>query len=100
MTATSPTDVSAYPAGCSPAGVCDLVGNTWEMTDMFEDQHDRVMMLVGGAHYQIGGIWYYPNARRITEHQKAFLLSPGFERAATVGFRCMADSTVPVGRAD
>jgi formylglycine-generating enzyme required for sulfatase activity len=96
LTAARPANVSAHPAGCSPLGVCDLIGNTWEMTDAFEDQHNRAVLLKGGSHYYAkGSMWYFPNALPINTHQKAFLFSAGYERAATVGFRCVADSSAP-----
>jgi hypothetical protein len=97
FTAAPPSNVDAHPGGCSPhTGVCDLIANTWEMTDEFTDQHNRAMLLKGGSNYYAkGSMWYFPNALPISSHQKAFRLSPGYERAATVGFRCVADSTVP-----
>ena len=42
-----PRDVDALPAGCSVAGVCDLIGNTWEMSTEFHDQHTRSVVLLG-----------------------------------------------------
>jgi hypothetical protein len=96
LTTVGPYNVSKYPAGCSPAGVCDLIGNTWEFTDTFTDQHDSAVLLNGGSHYYAkGSMWYFPNVNRIDQHQKAFLLSDGYERAGTVGFRCVGDSSVP-----
>ena len=84
--------MNAHPNGCSPVGTCDLIGNTWEMTNAFLDQHNRAVMLKGGSNYYAkGSSWYFPNALKITTHQKAFLYSSGYERAATVGFRCVAD---------
>ena len=36
-----PTSVDAYPQGASPFGVMDLVGNVWQWTDEFVDEHTR-----------------------------------------------------------
>eukprot|EP01043_Picozoa_sp_COSAG02_P044712 COSAG02_NODE_4020_length_5892_cov_7.078716_3_plen_641_part_00 len=97
LTAAPPADVDAYPAGCAPSGVCDLVGNTWEMTDAFADQHNRAVVLKGGSRYHASGsMWYFPNALAVNTHEKAFLFSDGYERSGTVGFRCVADSSVPI----
>ena len=38
-------------------------------------------------------MWYFPNALPLNQHQKMFLMNPGWERSGTVGFRCVADST-------
>ena len=95
-TIPGPEDVDAHPAGCSPHGVCDAIGNTWEYTDEFQDQHTRAVVLKGGSsYYAHGSSWYFPNALRLNLHQKMFLMSPGWERAGTLGFRCVADS-IPV----
>lgn len=98
LTAVPPADVDAHPAGCSPeTGLCDLVGNAWEMTDAFVDQHNRAVVLKGGSRYHASGsMWYFPNALAVNTHEKAFLFSDGYERGGTVGFRCVADSSVPI----
>ncbi len=36
-----PADVDAHPQGASPFGVMDLVGNVWQWTDEFFDEHTR-----------------------------------------------------------
>ena len=88
-----PRDVDALPAGCTPAGVCDLVGNAWEMSAEFQDQHTRSVVLLGGSNYRPSGSnWYLPQAWQISQHEKYMLYSDGYERAATIGFRCVADA--------
>ena len=88
-----PRDVDALPAGCSPAGICDLIGNTWEMTDSFSDQHTRSVVLKGGSNYRpVGAVYYFPQAWNISLHSKYFLFSDGYERSSTIGFRCVADA--------
>ena len=92
-TIPGPADVDAHPDGCSPQGVCDVLGNTWEYTDEFADQHSRAVVLKGGSNYHAAGSsWYFPNALRLDLHEKMFLMNPGWERAGTAGFRCVADS--------
>lgn len=36
-----PADVNAHSSGRSPFGVYDLVGNIWQWTDVYQDQHTR-----------------------------------------------------------
>ncbi|MDE3181090.1 MAG: SUMF1/EgtB/PvdO family nonheme iron enzyme, partial [Acidobacteriota bacterium] len=40
-TLTGPADVNANPKGASPFGVMDMVGNVWQWTDEFVDEHTR-----------------------------------------------------------
>jgi formylglycine-generating enzyme required for sulfatase activity len=87
-----PTDVDAFPAGASPFGVMDLVGNVWQWTDEYIDEHTRAAVLRGGCCYQPqGSHWYFPQAYKLTEHGKYLLMSPGKDRAGTLGFRCVCD---------
>jgi iron(II)-dependent oxidoreductase len=87
-----PDDVSAHPGGASVFGVEDLVGNVWQWTDEYVDEHTRAAILRGGSYYQPqGSHWYFPQAYQLTEHGKYLLMSPGKDRSAAVGFRCVAD---------
>jgi formylglycine-generating enzyme required for sulfatase activity len=86
-------DVKAFPEGASPFGVLDLEGNVSQWTDEYRDSHTRAAILRGGASYQpSGSIWYFPQTYRLDEHQKYLLMSPGHDRAATIGFRCVVDA--------
>jgi iron(II)-dependent oxidoreductase len=88
-----PDDVNAHPAGASPFGVMDLVGNVWQWTDEFVDEHTRSAILRGGSYYQPqGSRWYFPRAYRLDEHGKYLLMAPGIDRAATLGFRCIKEA--------
>ena len=88
-----PTAVKAYAKGASLFGVMDLVGNVWQWTDEFTDEHTRAGILRGGSFYQPQGtIWYFPQAYKLTEHGKQLLMAPSKDRAGTVGFRCAADA--------
>jgi formylglycine-generating enzyme required for sulfatase activity len=87
-----PDDVGAHPRGASPFGVEDLVGNVWQWTDEYIDEHTRAGILRGGSYYQPqGSHWYFPQAYKLTEHGKYLLMSPGKDRSAAVGFRCVVD---------
>ena len=90
---TQPDDVDAHPAGASPLGVMDLVGNVWQWTDEYVDDHTRGGILRGGNYYQPqGSIWYFPEAYRNDQHGKLLLMAPSYDRSGTVGFRCVMDS--------
>ncbi len=74
---TQPDDVDAHPAGASPFGVMDLVGNVWQWTDEYVDDHTRAGILRGGNYYQPqGSVWYFPEAYRNDEHGKLLLMAP------------------------
>eukprot|EP01050_Picozoa_sp_SAG11_P011577 SAG11_NODE_1237_length_5426_cov_4.878543_4_plen_1325_part_00 len=98
-----PEKVGSYPAGASPFGILDMVGNVWQMTDEYEDTHTRSVILKGGSNYRpSSSIWYFPltdgncatgHCGMTTNfvHNKYFLMNSRYERAGTVGFRCAAD---------
>lgn len=90
---TAPDDVDAHPKGASEFGVMDLVGNVWQWTDEYVDDHTRAAILRGGNHYKPdGSIWYFPQAYRNDEHGKLLLMAPSYDRSGTVGFRCVTDA--------
>jgi formylglycine-generating enzyme required for sulfatase activity len=92
-TMPGPDAVDAHPQGASPYGVMDLVGNVWQWTDEFSDEHTRAAILRGGNYYQPqGSIWYFPQAYRNDEHSKLLLMAPGYDRSGGVGFRCVGDA--------
>ncbi len=88
-----PDPVDAHPQGASPYGVMDMVGNVWQWTDEYTDDHTRAAILRGGEYYQPqGSIWYFPQAYRNDEHSKLLLMAPGYDRSGGVGFRCVRDA--------
>jgi gamma-glutamyl hercynylcysteine S-oxide synthase len=90
---SGPDPVDAHPAGASPFGVMDMVGNVWQWTDEFTDEHTRAAILRGGEYYQPqGSIWYFPPAFRNDEHSKLLLMAPGYDRSGGIGFRCVVDA--------
>jgi formylglycine-generating enzyme required for sulfatase activity len=71
----------------------DMVGNVWQWTDEYMDDHTRAAVLRGGSSFQPqGSKWYFPQAYKNTEHSKYLLMSPSEDRAGTVGFRCVMDA--------
>jgi len=92
-TLRGPDPVDAHPKGASPFGVMDLVGNVWQWTEEFVDEHTRAGILRGGSYYQPqGSIWYFPQAYKLNEHGKLLLMSPSMDRSGGLGFRCVVDS--------
>ena len=88
-----PDDVDAHPTGISGFGVMDMVGNVWQWTDEYVDEHTRSAVLRGGSYYQPqGSKWYFPQAYRNDQHGKLLLMAPSIDRAGTLGFRCVSDS--------
>jgi len=90
--ATTPVD--AHPAGASPFGVADLVGNVWQWTaPRYRSTHAEVVFLRGGSWYQTPGMWFVRGGPRpINDHQPLPLFGPAMNRLATVGFRCVQDA--------
>jgi iron(II)-dependent oxidoreductase len=88
-----PADVDAHPAGASPFGVMDLVGNVWQWTDEFADAHTRAAVLRGGSSYlPQTSHWYFPQAHRLDQHGKYLLMAPCKDRSGMLGFRCVVDA--------
>jgi len=84
-----PDDVNAHPNGVSPFGVLDLVGNVWQMTDEFIDEHTRSACLKGGSKYVHK---CFNNTNKVNEHQKYLLMAPCRDRSSMIGFRCVKDN--------
>jgi formylglycine-generating enzyme required for sulfatase activity len=92
----APDDVNAHPEGKSPFGVEDMVGNVWQWTDEYVDEHTRAAILRGGSYYRPqGSRWYFPQAYKLDEHGKYLLTAPSEDRAGTLGFRCVVDAIPP-----
>jgi formylglycine-generating enzyme required for sulfatase activity len=92
-TMPGPDAVDAHPQGASPYGVMDMVGNVWQWTDEYTDEHTRAAILRGGDYYQPqGSMWYFPQAYRNDEHSKLLLMAPSYDRSGGVGFRCVRDA--------
>ena len=88
-----PDDVDAHPAGASPFGVMDLVGNVWQWTDEYRRRAHAGRHPSWRQYYQPqGSIWYFPQAYGMTEHGKLLLMAPSYDRSGGVGFRCVKDA--------
>jgi len=92
-TMRGPDPVDAHPKGASPFGVMDLVGNVWQWTDEFLDEHTRAGILRGGSYYKPqGSIWYFSQPYILTEHSKLLLMAGSMDRSGALGFRLVQDA--------
>lgn len=88
------TPVDAFSKGQSPFGVFDLVGNVWQMTnDMYFNGSDYFATIRGGSYYKPESSWWYIQGgpQSLDKTQMLLMVSPGYDRSATVGFRCVKD---------
>lgn len=86
--------VGKYKAGANPFGLMDLTGCVWQLTnDVYESGSYRYVIMKGGSYFKPSSSWWYVQGGPRELHYQQFLLrvSPGFERNATVGFRCVKD---------
>jgi formylglycine-generating enzyme required for sulfatase activity len=89
------TPVDAFPSGRSPFGVLDLIGNVWQLTnDVYNNGTFIFGMLRGGSYFRPTSSWWYiPGGPQPADNPQILLMvSPGFDRNATVGFRCVKDA--------
>lgn len=86
--------VGSRSNGKNPFGLQDLVGSVWQMTnDLYDSGTSRLIILKGGSYFKPSSSWWYVQGGPRETHYRQMLLrvSEGFERNATVGFRCVAD---------
>jgi gamma-glutamyl hercynylcysteine S-oxide synthase len=89
-----PTPVDAFLKGQSPSGAVDLVGNVWQMTnDLYFNGTDYFSVIRGGSYFKPESSWWYIQGgpQALDKTQIMLLVSPGFDRCSTVGFRCIKD---------
>ena len=89
-----PTPVDAFLKGQSQHGVMDMVGNVWQMTgDMYFNSMSYFIVIRGGSYYRPdSSLWYIQGGPQpLDKTQIMLLVSPGFDRSETVGFRCVKD---------
>jgi len=87
--------VGKYKKGANPFGLEDIVGCVWQLTnDWYQSDSYQYIIMKGGSYYKPGGSWWYVQGGPKPLHYRQMLLrvSQGFERNATVGFRCVKDA--------
>ena len=85
--------VGAYPNGVNPNGLFDLVGSVWQLTqDIYSSGSYQYIIMKGGSYFKPSGSWWYVQGgpRELSFAQYLLRVNQGFERNATVGFRCIA----------
>ena len=88
------TPVDAFPKGRSPYAVFDMVGNVWQITnDIYDNGTHYFLIIRGGSFYKPTSSWWYVQGgpQPLNKSQMLLMVSPGFDRSATVGFRCVKD---------
>ncbi|MCK6481414.1 MAG: bifunctional serine/threonine-protein kinase/formylglycine-generating enzyme family protein [Planctomycetes bacterium] len=95
-----PASAGSFPAGMSPCGCLDMVGNAWEwVADWYAADYyrtgpsrDPIGPVEGTSRVLRGGAWNDPRERlRVTKRRRS---QPG-SRFGFVGFRCVKD--LPAG---
>ncbi|MCD6596567.1 MAG: formylglycine-generating enzyme family protein, partial [Bacteroidales bacterium] len=89
------TPVDAFPKGASPFNIIDLVGNVWQFTnDVYDVGNYKYVIIRGGSYFNpTSSNWYVKGGPQpLNRTQMLLLLSPGFDRNATLGFRCVTDA--------
>jgi formylglycine-generating enzyme required for sulfatase activity len=93
-TIPGPADVHLFAHnGSSPFNVSDLMGNIWQYTSHFEDEHTSGVITQGSCNYDRDSYapYYFTRAKTLQEHNKWFLFDDSWERCGTIGFRCVSD---------
>ncbi|MDX9773377.1 MAG: SUMF1/EgtB/PvdO family nonheme iron enzyme [Bacteroidales bacterium] len=89
-----PYPVGKYHKGANPFGLEDLTGCVWQLTnDLYANGSYRFVILKGGSYFKPSSSWWYVQGgpRELHYRQHLLRVSEGFERNATVGFRCVTD---------
>ena len=89
------TAVDSFLDGKSPFGVMDMVGNVWQLTnDVYDNGSHYFVIIRGGSYYNPTSSWWYVKGgpQPLNQSQMLLRVNPGFERNATVGFRCVMDA--------
>lgn len=89
----TPDDVGSFPAGASPYGALDMVGNVFQWTNEFVDEHSSMIVVRGGSNYvpHEAARYYFPRPPNLETHNTLLSMSDSMDRSAGIGFRCAAD---------
>ena len=93
-----PDDRTAHPGAASPFGLEDLIGNVYQWTDQFEDEHTIRAVIRGGSRWRAAGSpdndWYLPEPTDwpLSTHDTFLLMSDSMDRTAGIGFRCVSEA--------
>jgi len=88
-----PDDVDAHPNGVSWCGAEDLVGNVYQWTRVFTDEHTSRAVIRGGSKWRPeGSHWYQPRPDLlgpVWEHNTYLIMDDSLDRSGGIGFRCV-----------
>lgn len=90
-----PTAVGQYQQGANQFGVEDLTGCIWQITnDQYFQGTTKIFIMKGGSYFKPEASWWYVEggAKPLIRRQHQLRVSAGYERAATIGFRCVKDA--------
>jgi len=76
-------------------GVMDLIGNVWQLTnDVYDNGSYYFGIIREGSYYNpTASVWYIEGGPQAADKPQILLMiSPGFDRNATVGFRCVKEA--------
>jgi iron(II)-dependent oxidoreductase len=88
------SNVKKFSTGRTAQGLYDMCGNVWQFTESERtDGHNDYCILRGGSWYITKGSgWYADQGPQPSNFGSKYLFTwPGLDRAATIGFRCVAD---------
>lgn len=89
-----PDPVGKYVMGVNPLGISDLSGSVWQITgDLYKTGAIDYFILKGGSYFTTLSSWWYVTGGPLPliYRQQQYRVSQGYERAATIGFRCVKD---------
>lgn len=87
--------VGKYPQGANAAGIEELTGSVWQLTnDLYKSGTTGFVILKGGSYFTTKSSWWYVTggALDLTCRQQLLRVSQGYERNATTGFRLVKDA--------
>lgn len=89
-------DVDAHPTGRSPFEAEDLVGNVFQWTSRFVDEHSEKTIVRGGTKYSPhhAAKYYFARPKDLHEHNTLITMAPSMDRSGGIGFRCVVDGPV------
>ena len=90
-----PTEIEWQYAAEKAENLEGLFGNVWQLTnDVYDNGSYRFVIIRGGSYFKpTSSIWYVKGGPQpLDQTQMLLLVSPGFDRSSTVGFRCVMDA--------